>query len=64
MPEYYAWEPEGPIVKTDIPGPEAIAITKGLDQVFDVRAINMLTDYSRSFGNYIADPDGNVLLDV
>lgn len=64
MPEYYAWEPEGPIVKTDIPGPKAVAITKELDQVFDVRAINMLTDYSRSFGNYIADPDGNVLLDV
>ncbi|KAJ2899881.1 putative 4-aminobutyrate aminotransferase protein [Zalerion maritima] len=64
MPELYAWEPEGPVIKTDIPGPVAIEEAGRLDKVFDIRSINMLTDYSKSFGNYIADPDGNILLDV
>ncbi len=61
---YYAWEPEGPSVKTDIPGPRSKELIADLDKVFDTRSINMLTDYHQSSGNYIADPDGNVLLDV
>jgi len=64
MGDYYAWEPEGPSVKAQIPGPKAREKIKDLDAVFDTRAINMLTDYQKSFGNYIADPDGNILLDV
>jgi 4-aminobutyrate aminotransferase/(S)-3-amino-2-methylpropionate transaminase len=32
--------------------------------VFDTRSLNMLANYEKSYGNYIADPDGNVLLDV
>ncbi|KAK4146304.1 aminotransferase class-III-domain-containing protein [Dichotomopilus funicola] len=61
---YKGWEPEGPSVKTQIPGPKAQAAIADLDTVFDTRSLNMLTDYSKSVGNYIADPDGNVLLDV
>jgi 4-aminobutyrate aminotransferase/(S)-3-amino-2-methylpropionate transaminase len=61
---YPSWEPEGPTVKTQIPGPKAKAAIAELDEVFDTRSLNMLTDYSKSVGNYIADPDGNVLLDV
>lgn len=61
---YPAWEPEGPSVKTEIPGPKAKAAIAKLDEVFDTRSLNMLTDYSKSAGNYIADADGNVLLDV
>lgn len=57
-------EPEGPSVKTEIPGPKAQAAIKELDEVFDTRSLNMLTDYPSSSGNYIVDPDGNVLLDV
>lgn len=64
MSSFYAWEPEAPVIKTDIPGPLAIEEAGRLDKVFDIRSINMLTDYSKSFGNYIADPDGNILLDV
>jgi 4-aminobutyrate aminotransferase/(S)-3-amino-2-methylpropionate transaminase len=65
MSSFYAkWEPEGPSVKTDIPGPKAKAAIAELDTVFDTRSLNMLTDYPNSSGNYIADPDGNVLLDV
>ncbi|KAK0711480.1 4-aminobutyrate aminotransferase [Lasiosphaeris hirsuta] len=61
---YYSFEPEGPTVKTDIPGPRAKAAITELDEVFDTRSLNMLVDYEKSSGNYIADPDGNVLLDV
>lgn len=61
---YSGWEPEGPTVKTDIPGPKSKEAIAKLDKVFDTRALNMLTDYQKSAGNYIADPDGNILLDV
>lgn len=57
-------EPNAPSVKTDIPGPKAKEQIADLDKVFDTRSLNMLTDYKTSTGNYIADPDGNVLLDV
>lgn len=63
-PPFYAWEPEGPLVKTEIPGPKAKAAIAELNEVFDTRSLNMLTDYEKSAGNYIADPDGNILLDV
>ncbi|KAK4175016.1 putative 4-aminobutyrate aminotransferase [Triangularia setosa] len=61
---YSSWEPEGPSVKTEIPGPKAKAEIAELNEVFDTRSLNMLTDYYKSTGNYIADPDGNILLDV
>lgn len=57
-------EPSAPSVKTAIPGPKAKEQIADLDKVFDTRSLNMLTDYKSSVGNYIADPDGNVLLDV
>ncbi|GIK00454.1 4-aminobutyrate transaminase [Aspergillus viridinutans] len=61
---YFADEPSAPKVVTAIPGPKNKAATAELDKVFDVRSLNMLTDYTKSIGNYIADLDGNVLLDV
>jgi 4-aminobutyrate aminotransferase / (S)-3-amino-2-methylpropionate transaminase len=61
---FYAGEPDAPSVKTAIPGPEAKRQIEALNDVFDTRSLNMLTDYQKSFGNYIADADGNVLLDV
>ncbi|GAB1320235.1 4-aminobutyrate transaminase [Madurella fahalii] len=64
MSSFYAWEPEGPSVKTEIPGPKAKAAIAELNEVFDTRSLNMLTDYAKSSGNYIADADGNMLLDV
>lgn len=57
-------EPAAPSVKTDIPGPKAKEQIADLDKVFDTRALNMITDYKASVGNYIVDPDGNELLDV
>lgn len=61
---YQSWEPKGPSVKTEIPGPKAKEAIAELNQVFDTRSLNMLTDYYSSSGNYIVDPDGNTLLDV
>lgn len=61
---FFPQEPSGPVVKTAIPGPESKKAIKDLDTVFDTRSLNMLANYEKSFGNYIADPDGNVLLDV
>ncbi|KAG9232250.1 putative 4-aminobutyrate aminotransferase [Amylocarpus encephaloides] len=61
---FFPGEPAGPIVKTAIPGPESRKAIEDLHKVFDTRSLNMLANYSQSFGNYIADPDGNVLLDV
>ncbi|KAF7593776.1 4-aminobutyrate transaminase [Aspergillus hancockii] len=61
---FFADEPTAPKLATAIPGPKNKAATAELDKVFDVRSLNMLTDYSKSIGNYIADLDGNVLLDV
>lgn len=61
---YFPNEPAGPSLATAIPGPKNKAAAAELDEVFDVRSLNMLADYSQSVGNYIADLDGNKLLDV
>lgn len=61
---YFADEPSAPTVVTAIPGPKNKAGVQKLDKVFDTRNTNMMVDYRRSYANYLADLDGNVLLDV
>jgi 4-aminobutyrate aminotransferase/(S)-3-amino-2-methylpropionate transaminase len=61
---FFSNEPSGPVVKTAIPGPESKKAIAELDKVFETRSLNMLANYQKSVGNYIADLDGNVLLDV
>ncbi|KAJ5619044.1 4-aminobutyrate transaminase [Penicillium lagena] len=61
---FFPNEPSAPSVNTAIPGPKNKAAAAELDEVFDVRSLNMLTDYNQSVGNYISDLDGNKLLDV
>ncbi|KAK4982976.1 4-aminobutyrate transaminase [Elasticomyces elasticus] len=61
---FFPDEPAGPIVRTSIPGPKSKKAIVELDKVFDTRSLNMMANYTESFGNYIADLDGNVLLDV
>jgi 4-aminobutyrate aminotransferase/(S)-3-amino-2-methylpropionate transaminase len=61
---FFPDEPNGPIVKTAIPGPKSKQAIAELDKVFDTRSLNMLANYEQSCGNYIADLDGNMLLDV
>lgn len=57
-------EPSGPLVRTRIPGPKSKAAIDRLSTIFDTRSLNMLAHYPHSYGNYIADLDGNLLLDV
>jgi 4-aminobutyrate aminotransferase/(S)-3-amino-2-methylpropionate transaminase len=61
---FFADEPAGPQVRTAIPGPESKKATAHLNRVFDMQSLNMMANYQQSYGNYIADLDGNVLLDV
>ncbi|KAJ5350055.1 Pyridoxal phosphate-dependent transferase major region subdomain 2 [Penicillium brevicompactum] len=61
---YFPNEPTAPSVSGPLPGPKNQAATAELDEVFDVRSLNMLTDFNQSVGNYIADLDGNKFLDV
>uniref|UniRef100_A0A2D3VLX7 4-aminobutyrate aminotransferase n=1 Tax=Ramularia collo-cygni TaxID=112498 RepID=A0A2D3VLX7_9PEZI len=61
---YFPDEPIAPTIRTEIPGPKSKEAIIALDKVFDTRSLNMMANYQNSFGNYIADLDGNVLLDV
>ncbi|KAI9697709.1 MAG: 4-aminobutyrate transaminase [Bogoriella megaspora] len=61
---YFPMEPTAPIIRAEIPGPESRKAIKELEKVFDTRSLNMMAEYKQSLGNYIADLDGNVLLDV
>jgi 4-aminobutyrate aminotransferase/(S)-3-amino-2-methylpropionate transaminase len=61
---FFPDEPTGPRVTTPIPGPNAKRALEELDKVFDTRSLNMMANYQHSYGNYIADLDGNILLDV
>lgn len=47
-----------------MPGPESVRCIEDLNRSFETRSVNMMVDYTRSVGNYIANPDGNLLLDV
>ena len=48
---FFPNEPTAPSVNTAIPGPKNKAAAAELDEVFDVRSLNMLTDYTQSVGN-------------
>jgi 4-aminobutyrate aminotransferase/(S)-3-amino-2-methylpropionate transaminase len=48
---FFPNEPAAPSLKTAIPGPKNKAAAAELDEVFDVRSLNMLTDYQQSIGN-------------
>ena len=61
---FFADEPQAPQIRTAIPGPESKKAIAELNKVFDIRSLNMMANYKQSYGNYIADLDGNVLLDV
>jgi 4-aminobutyrate aminotransferase/(S)-3-amino-2-methylpropionate transaminase len=48
---YFPNEPSAPSMSGPFPGPKNQAAAAKLDEVFDVRSLNMLTDYYSSVGN-------------
>jgi 4-aminobutyrate aminotransferase/(S)-3-amino-2-methylpropionate transaminase len=57
-------EPEGPIINTQIPGPNSLNLQEKMSKIQQSGAINFFVDYDKSTGNYIADADDNMLLDI
>ncbi|KAJ5074433.1 4-aminobutyrate aminotransferase [Anaeramoeba ignava] len=52
------------IITSTIPGPIGKRLIEDLGRIQEIRTIHFLVDFDRSFGNYVVDSDGNVLLDV
>ena len=48
---FFPDEPTGPKLVTSIPGPKNKAAAAELDEVFDIRSLNMFADYNKSIGN-------------
>ncbi|KAM0755936.1 4-aminobutyrate aminotransferase [Meredithblackwellia eburnea MCA 4105] len=62
---FFKDEPSAPKVVTDsVPGPKSKAASEKIAQFQDNRTHVLVADYAKSKGNYIADVDGNQLLDV
>ncbi|RMZ91217.1 hypothetical protein DV736_g1539, partial [Chaetothyriales sp. CBS 134916] len=61
---FFPDEPTGPTAQTEIPGPNGKAAAAELHKIFDLASVQLVANYQQSHGNYLADLDGNVLLDV
>jgi 4-aminobutyrate aminotransferase/(S)-3-amino-2-methylpropionate transaminase len=57
-------EPERSSVLTHVPGPRSEALRARHNRFQDARTVHLYQDARRSLGNYLADVDGNVLLDL
>lgn len=53
-----------PIIKATVPGPKSKELLSKINQVQDLRTANFVANYEASSGNWLADVDGNVLLDT
>lgn len=51
-------------IGTRIPGPASTEVSRSVAPLQDPRHMFFSADYSKSIGNYIADADGNLLLDA
>ena len=57
-------EPDAPVLKTEIPGPESRRLMGDLTNNQDTLTIEFPVDLEKSVGNYLADVDGNMYLDT
>lgn len=57
-------EPNGPKVKTPIPGPKSKQLISELNTLQQAGSVQLFANYEKSIGNYLVDVDDNVLLDV
>ncbi|XP_061928806.1 4-aminobutyrate aminotransferase, mitochondrial-like isoform X2 [Apis cerana] len=53
-----------PYTLTEIPGPRSDALLNEFSKIQQIGSIQYFADYQRSVGNYLADIDGNVFLDM
>lgn len=49
---------------TDVPGPKSKDLHGELSKIQSMDSVHFFVDYQKSIGNYIADVDGNMMLDV
>jgi len=57
-------EPNGPSIKTEIPGPNSKKLLKQMNEINLSSSVLLFADYNKSIGNYLRDADGNTLLDI
>ncbi|RKO98123.1 hypothetical protein CXG81DRAFT_13370 [Caulochytrium protostelioides] len=61
----FADEPAEPRMHTSaVPGPRSKSLMDGINTLQDQRAVYFVQDIDKSIGNYIADADGNLMLDL
>ena len=57
-------EPNGPVIRTEVPGPETKRFVSELTTKQCTLTIDFPVDLEKSTGNYLADLDGNMYLDT
>ncbi|KAM4698163.1 4-aminobutyrate aminotransferase, mitochondrial [Rhinophrynus dorsalis] len=58
------FEYDGPLMKTEVPGPRSKELITQLSAIQNAEAVNFFCNYEESRGNYLVDVDGNRMLDL
>ncbi|OCT64017.1 hypothetical protein XELAEV_18045117mg, partial [Xenopus laevis] len=58
------FEYDGPLMKTEVPGPRSKELIKQLSKIQNSEAVHFFCNYEESRGNYLVDVDGNRMLDL